>query len=303
MPESPPVLSICVQTYNHVDYIGECLQSLVDQKTDFSFEVLVGDDRSTDGTREVVDEFAKRYPTIVKPIYRERNLGAIGNYMDTHQRATGRYVAHLDGDDYALPGKLQKQVDRFELDKRLTIVWHRMELFNERGMREDLPRAGAPFVEVPISRADLLLYGPFGAHSSTMYRREQFSLRYAKFDVIDWMLSVELIGNGVGVMMADVLGAYRVHPQGMSGGAMANSRTRKLLAGCQRELIERFPEYRSRIALRSAFIALNDLAKRKGYFMESVRVFWRARAFPNLWLAPRLFRFYRFSGLPKRFAK
>lgn len=298
-----PIVSVCVLAYNHIDYIGTCLQSLIDQETDFAFEVLVGDDCSTDGSRAVIEDFARRYPTIIKPIFHEKNSGGNGNYIDTHRRATGRYVAHMDGDDYALPGKLQKQVERLDADPSLTIVWHRVEMFDESGQRELYPHTDAPYLEVPISRADLLLYGPFGPHSSTMYRREQFSLRYANFDAIDWLFSVELIGEGTGVMMSDVLGAYRVHSRGISGGSMANKRTRELLSGCQRELLTRFPEYRSYIALRSAFVALFDFAKRKNYFIYSLKVLLLARTFPNLWLAPKLMQFYRYSKLPKRFAK
>ena len=298
-----PVVSVCVVVYNHVKYIGTCLQSLVDQESDFALEVLVGDDCSTDGSRAVIEDFAQRYPTIVKPIFREKNLGPIGNYMDTHRRAAGAYVAHMDGDDYALPGKLRKQVERMKADPNLTILWHRVQFYNERGMREDHPRADAPYLEVPVSRGDLMLYGPFGPHSSTMYRREQFSLRYSNFDAIDWLFSVELIGEGMGVMMREVLSAYLVHEHGMSGGAVANKRTRELLSGCQRELIDRFPEYRSSIALRAAFVAVFDLAKRKRYFKDSLLVLLRTRSFPNFWLAPKLIQFFRFSKLPKRFSR
>jgi glycosyltransferase involved in cell wall biosynthesis len=302
-PRTEPLVSVCVVSYNQANYLRECLQSLVDQETDFPFEVLVGDDCSTDDSRGIIAEFARRYPAIVKPIFQEKNLGPIGNYMATHRLAAGRYVAHMDGDDLALPDKLRKQVARFEADPQMTIVWHRMRFFNEAGLREDHPRADAPYLEVPVTRADLMLYGPFGPHSSTMYRREQFSLRYAEFDAIDWLFSIELIGDGHGVMMADVLGAYRVHGLGMSGGAVANRRTRELLCGCQRELLGRFPQYRSVIALRSAFVAVFDLLHRQRYFTYSLRVFALARALPDLRQVPKLLRFHRFSRLPRSFAR
>lgn len=70
-----PKVSVCVVTYNQEKYIHECLQSLVDQETDFEFEVIVGDDGSTDGTRAVVVDFARKYPKIVKPLLHEKNNG------------------------------------------------------------------------------------------------------------------------------------------------------------------------------------------------------------------------------------
>jgi cellulose synthase/poly-beta-1,6-N-acetylglucosamine synthase-like glycosyltransferase len=73
--EQAPKVSVCVVTYNQEKYIGQCLQSVVDQETDFDFEVLVADDCSTDGTRLILHEFANKYPGIVKPILSEVNVG------------------------------------------------------------------------------------------------------------------------------------------------------------------------------------------------------------------------------------
>lgn len=73
--EKVPKLSVCVITYNQKEYIRQCLQSIVDQETDFDFEVIVGDDCSTDGTRAIVQEFARRYPKVVKPIFSEEYWG------------------------------------------------------------------------------------------------------------------------------------------------------------------------------------------------------------------------------------
>ena len=95
-----PEVSVCVVTYNQEKYITECLQSVVDQETDFDFEVLVGDDCSTDGTRRIVQEFAEKYPDIIKPILHSKNTGAFHNYVSVHNAAMGKYIAHLDGDDY-----------------------------------------------------------------------------------------------------------------------------------------------------------------------------------------------------------
>ena len=294
-------MTVCVLSYNYEKYIHLCLQSLVEQKTDFIFEVIVGDDCSTDGTKAIIEKFAVKYPEIVKPVYQTRNIGPIPNYMDIHRRALGVYVAHMDGDDYALPGKLQMQSDKLDSETGVNILWHRMLMFNESGTRKAYPDENAPFLDVNISRGDLMLYGPFGPHSATMYRRETFSLRYKDFPAIDWILSVDLMGTGTGIMMKEVLGAYRVHSQGMSGGAVANRATREWLCNCQLELIRRFPEYKSLTALRALLVAFLDLVRFQRFFLLSLKVFLKARAFPNIFALLKLVKFYQFSKLPPEF--
>jgi len=138
--EKPPKVSVCVITYNQEKYIRQCLQSIVDQETDFYFEVIVGDDCSTDGTRAIVQEFVERYPGVVKPIFQEKNIGGgVHNYLTVHKATRGEYIAHVDGDDYCLPGKLQAQADLLDDDPDCNLVWHRMLVETRSGeIRADL---------------------------------------------------------------------------------------------------------------------------------------------------------------------
>jgi glycosyltransferase involved in cell wall biosynthesis len=300
--EKKPKVSVCIITFNHVKYIRQCLQSVIDQETDFDFEVIIGDDFSTDGTRAIIREFAEKYPMIVKPIFHEKNVGGNPNYFSVHSSAIGKYVAHIDGDDYALPGKLQKQADKLDREPSLNILWHRMELVNDNGIRIAHPDIKAPYLNVNISRADLMLYGPFGQHSSTMYRKENFSQRYVAFEqAIDWLFSIELISDGSGFMMQDLLGAYRVHSGGLSGGATANSNVRGLFFYCQLNLMKRFPEYKSLVALRALFTAAFDFIHFRKYFIKSLSVLIQAKTIPKLSATYKLFKFYRFSKLPSEF--
>jgi glycosyltransferase involved in cell wall biosynthesis len=86
--------------------------------------VIVGDDVSTDGTRAIVQEFAKRYPQTVIPILHEQNIGPTQNYLAVHNRASGEYIAHIDGDDFALPGKLEKQARILDREPKTAFVVH-----------------------------------------------------------------------------------------------------------------------------------------------------------------------------------
>jgi glycosyltransferase involved in cell wall biosynthesis len=116
MDEKNPKVSVCVVTYNQEKYIHQCLQSIVDQETDFDFEVIVSDDCSTDGTRAIVQGFAEKYPRVVKAIFHEKNIGAVKNFIHVHSLAKGEYVAHMDGDDSWRQGKLSFQVSYLDSD-------------------------------------------------------------------------------------------------------------------------------------------------------------------------------------------
>lgn len=96
-----PVVSIWCATYNHSSYIRQCLDGFVTQKTSFSFEVIVHDDASTDGTQDIIREFAARYPDIIKPIYQTENQYSKGvrlNLTYIFPRIKGKYVAICEGD-------------------------------------------------------------------------------------------------------------------------------------------------------------------------------------------------------------
>lgn len=105
-----PILSVLVLTYNQESTIKQTLDSILSQEHDYSYEVIVGDDASSDGTSEIVKEYAKKYPKIVKPIIREQNLGLIKNYYDLVDRARGEFIMGCAGDDYWLPGKVETQM-------------------------------------------------------------------------------------------------------------------------------------------------------------------------------------------------
>lgn len=112
------VTVLCV-TYNHKDYIARCIDGIISQKTQYKFELIVHDDASTDGTTEIIKEYEKKYPEIIRGIYENENQYSKG--IDIVERfllpkVKGRFVANCDGDDEWIdPYKMQKQVD-FMLD-------------------------------------------------------------------------------------------------------------------------------------------------------------------------------------------
>ncbi len=115
-----PEVSICVVTYNQAGFIERCLESVVAQLPAGDLEVLVGDDGSTDGTRDHIQAFADAHPGCIVPVFHPQNLGPSGNYRELIARARGRYIAHLDGDDYWFPGKLRRQLTTLEARPELS---------------------------------------------------------------------------------------------------------------------------------------------------------------------------------------
>ena len=119
-----PLVSIAVITYNQQESLPKTLDSLLAQKVDFPYEIVVGEDCSTDNTREVLKGFVERYPDIIKPFYNETNKGILGNYVATLAQCKGKYMAGCAGDDFwSDPDKLQMQVDIMEKDPSIGLVY------------------------------------------------------------------------------------------------------------------------------------------------------------------------------------
>ena len=110
-----PLVSVFMITYNHEKFIAQAIEGVLMQKTNFPFELIIGEDCSTDRTREIVVDYAQRFPEIIKPILHEKNVGMKSNMNTCMQACSGKYTAICEGDDYWIDSlKLQKQVGFLE---------------------------------------------------------------------------------------------------------------------------------------------------------------------------------------------
>ena len=110
-----PLVSVKMITYNHEPYIAQAIEGVLMQGTDFPIELIIGEDCSTDGTRNIVSYYQKKYPDIIRVITSDKNVGACKNGLRTDKACRGKYIAYCEGDDYwHHPLKLQKQVDYLE---------------------------------------------------------------------------------------------------------------------------------------------------------------------------------------------
>ena len=118
-----PLVTVRTSTYQHGPYIKQCIEGVLMQKTNFAFEFIIGEDFSTDGTREIVFEYAKKYPDIIRVFTADYNVGSKANGIRCINAARGKYMALCEGDDYWIdPLKLQKQVDFLEKNKDYGLV-------------------------------------------------------------------------------------------------------------------------------------------------------------------------------------
>jgi glycosyltransferase involved in cell wall biosynthesis len=125
-----PIVSICMITYNHKEYIAQAIESVLMQQTDFSYELVIGEDCSTDGTREIVIDYQKRYPDRIRVLLSTENLGKYTNngrlnFIRCLNSCSGKYIALLDGDDFWLSKKkLNKQIFYLKNNPNCVICFH-----------------------------------------------------------------------------------------------------------------------------------------------------------------------------------
>jgi glycosyltransferase involved in cell wall biosynthesis len=265
MNDRNPKVTVCVVTYNQESYIAQCLQSLVEQQTDFDFEVIVGDDGSSDGTVAVVQQFAARYPGIVRTVLHPENIGPTRNYLSVHDIARGIYTAHLDGDDYALPGKLQAQADYLDAHPGCAVVWHRMEVFDDAGTFcvPNLPDV-AMFDDGKVCMSDLLAFGSIGYHSSIMYRASARPPHVFDGEVLDFKYAVEFLMSGYAKYLEPVFGGYRLNVHtGISREGNGVRVVRRRYIGHLTGFLQQFPEARRQIFFNSTINLLYDLKARR----------------------------------------
>lgn len=139
-----PLLSVCIQTFNHKKYIEKCLDGILAQKTDFIFEILLGDDDSSDGTRDICLKYANLYPERIRLFlhHRENNIKisskptGIFNFTYNLFSARGTYIAYCDGDDYWVDNyKLQKQVNYLEVNPGVVLTYHAIKMIDHEGSK------------------------------------------------------------------------------------------------------------------------------------------------------------------------
>lgn len=220
-----PIVSICSITYNHAPYIRQCLDGMLMQQTNFEFEIIINDDCSTDGTTEIIREYAAKYPDTIIPIFHDENQyqkGIRGMFAKfVFPKAQGKYIALCEGDDYWTdPLKLQKQVDFLETHPDYSLCFHNAVVHYEDGKTAD--HIFAELQTKEYNRKELLKswVAPTASFvfskdilSSSIYQKVEASKKLAYGD-LPLILSASYCGKVYG--MNQCMSIYRIH----AGGAM-----------------------------------------------------------------------------------
>ena len=122
------MLSVVIISYNQERYIREAIESVINQKTNYEYEILLADDCSPDNTGKIMKEYAERYPELIRLLERPQNLGGAKNYLDACLKAKGKYITILEGDDYWCDeNKIQSQVEFLEENPEYYATSHLQE--------------------------------------------------------------------------------------------------------------------------------------------------------------------------------
>ncbi len=211
-------VSVLLTSFEHERYIARALDGVLAQRG-VDFELLVGDDASTDGTRTVIAEYARAHPGVIRTFLPQRNLGNGGKaiFRELIEMARGDYLTVLDGDDYwTALDKLQRQVAYLDEHPECSMCFHNVLCVYEDSARADEPYNGPDQpAEVDVAT---LLDRCVVASCSPMFRRETISpLPPWYFDLPwgDWSLYFIAAEHGALRYLPDMMGVYRIHRSGM----------------------------------------------------------------------------------------
>lgn len=176
-----PVISATIITYNHEKYISQSIESILSQKCSVPYELIIADDCSTDGTRDILLEYQKKYPETICLLLQDNNKGLLGNYSDTMRMCRGKYVTGTAGDDYWCDDlKMQKQYDCLESREGYGFVRTAGWVLNEDG-KLTVNSHGEQSLEGDVR--SLTNHGSIGIASSFFFERQL--LQYLDFD--EWI--------------------------------------------------------------------------------------------------------------------
>ncbi len=216
-------VSVAMITYNHERFIAQAIESVLMQETAFEYEIVIGEDCSTDLTREIVVDFQKRFPNKIRLLLPESNIGAHKNLSQTLAACGGQYVALLEGDDYwTSPEKLQKQADFLDSHLDCSLCFHPVKWFydNAKGVPATWPKDGSKWPErcKPFSTAEDILREIFIQTGSVMFRNgllDEYPGWLYRLRGADWSLYILFADKGKLGCLDEVMAAHRKHPGGI----------------------------------------------------------------------------------------
>lgn len=229
------LVSICCPTYNHKNYIRQCLDGFVMQKTSFAFEVLVHEDASSDSTGEILMEYELKYPNLFRCVYQKENQFLKQNTLVNilFRMAKGKYIALCEGDDYWTdPLKLQKQVDFLEKNPEYSFCCTNITVIDEFGVEQlnAWPNKSTSFsinkrslgLNLPVPTCSLVF------RADSVIKVKGFLKEMGKYELADYFLKSWLLIQGKGHFFEEKMAVYRQHSGGIYTQMTERKRLKKL---------------------------------------------------------------------------
>jgi glycosyltransferase involved in cell wall biosynthesis len=215
MNKAKIMVSVCMITYNHEPYIRQAIESVMMQKCDFSFELVIGEDCSTDNTKEICSNYAIKFPEIIL-LPSEINIGMIPNFIKTLQACNGKYIAICEGDDYWTdPYKLQKQINFLEKNSECSVCFHpHQNLYNDGKLIIQKPNR----INGNIFSIKAIILGGGVMATNTMFFLKDKLNNYPDWaknaPVGDLPLKLILASSGKVGYIDDLMSVYRINSNG-----------------------------------------------------------------------------------------
>ncbi len=230
-----PIVSICCMAFNHAPFIRKCLDGFLMQEPptgvsedELWYEILIHDDCSTDGTDDIIREYAEKYPDKIFPLYETENQYSKGIIIDgyNYKRARGKYIAVCESDDYwTIADKLKRQVDFMETHPDYSVCWHLARIYETysgvlRPLYYDFDK---PMEEDEDISIEYLMRSSVGQPLTEVFRRSCYNIEWLSYypNYCDTMENFHLLLNGKGRLMKFIGGQYNLH----SGGVSASQRS------------------------------------------------------------------------------
>ena len=250
---SNPLVSVAIVTYNQKEFSKEAIESVLLQDYE-PLEIVIGDDGSTDGTHELLQEYRFKYPDKFVLYLGKKNIGLTNNANKVHFACKGKYIAWLGGDDLMLPGKLMKQVTFMEAHPDCNLLYHNLDVFdNETG--KTLRLYNSKHDKYTGDVRQLIKHGTFNGACSTMVRRSaspEFGHDSRIPQASDWLYWVEhLVKGGKVYMIDEVLGRYRRHNKNVSSrnSPFSIQGLKDVFNTCS-IIIEKYPQFEKEVNYR-----------------------------------------------------
>lgn len=225
-------VSICCLTYNQEKYISKCLDSLLEQETNFLYEIIIHDDASTDNTAKIISEYEKKYPNIIKPIYQKENQYSKNSQKVLEfalNKTKGKYIALCEGDDYWIDkNKLQKQYDFLEQNKDCTILGADYEILEGKKITK---RVTVFSEECKVSIPEFI-NRKASIQTATLFFRKKDLLPLPKYyynaHIGDIPIELHLISKGYMHYVPQVVSVYRFQTEGSYSMKNKNNISKKI---------------------------------------------------------------------------